>query len=183
MCECRVCGTALTASIMLSTHSRLAMRLPLQAFLHTSPMPPAWLAPTTMTASWPANITTVWKTSVQITAFRPPWDTQADAFYWPKTAHRSSSLGHKHSGTYQSGVQRAHQSHGQHCPPQVKACHCTYKTPQSLSNYPVSIIHHPVINPAVCERWRDIVNTLTCIQSQGWSVQDHPHINDLQRER
>lgn len=63
-------------SNMPTTHSSPAMRLPLTAFLHTSAMPPAWLAPTTMTASWPANITTVWNTSVQITAFRPPWDRE-----------------------------------------------------------------------------------------------------------
>ena len=61
-------------SIITTSYSRPAMRLPLTAFLHTSPMPPAWLAPTTMTAVWPANITTVWNTSVQITAFRPPWN-------------------------------------------------------------------------------------------------------------
>lgn len=59
----------------LFTHSSPAMRLPLTAFFQTSDIPPAWLAPTTMTASWPANITTVWNTSVQITAFRPPWET------------------------------------------------------------------------------------------------------------
>lgn len=58
--------------VSVNTYSRPAMRLPFTAFLHTSVMPPAWLAPTTMTASWPANITTVWKTSVQMTAFSPP---------------------------------------------------------------------------------------------------------------
>jgi hypothetical protein len=37
-------GTVLSLirSTKEKTHSRLAMRLPLMAFLHTSPMPPAW---------------------------------------------------------------------------------------------------------------------------------------------
>lgn len=77
-----ICKMGYTYS-MLTTHSSPAMRLPLTAFLHTSAMPPACLAPTTMTASWPANITTVWNTSVQITAFRPPWYTgKEDSFIY-----------------------------------------------------------------------------------------------------
>lgn len=39
---------------------------------HTLAMPPMRCAPTTMTASCPANITSVWNTSVQMTAFSPP---------------------------------------------------------------------------------------------------------------
>lgn len=59
------------------THSRPEMRFPSQTFLQTSATPPVFCTPTTMTASCPANITTVWKTSVQMTAFKPPWDKKA----------------------------------------------------------------------------------------------------------
>lgn len=46
---------------------------PSVTFLQTSEMPPAFCTPTMTTASWPANITTVWNTSVQMTAFSPPY--------------------------------------------------------------------------------------------------------------
>lgn len=61
----------------LQTHSRPEMRFPSQTFLQTSATPSVFCTPTTMTASCPANITTVWKTSVQMTAFKPPWDKKA----------------------------------------------------------------------------------------------------------
>lgn len=70
----------MTCNSTQTTHSNLAMRLPLLAFLQTSAMPPAWLAPTTMTANWPANITTVWNTSVHITAFRPPCEPETQDY-------------------------------------------------------------------------------------------------------
>ena len=60
------------SSWLMMTYSRPEMRFPSQTFLHTSDTPPVFCTPTTMTASCPANITTVWKTSVQMTAFKPP---------------------------------------------------------------------------------------------------------------
>lgn len=125
------------------THSRPEMRFPSQTFLQTSDIPPAWCTPTTTTASCPANITTVWKTSVQITAFRPPWErhtagSQHDRLHpnttvWseripsgarPVTSHLLK--GWKPWGwgvrtTHHCGVQGAHESGGQHRPPQFKA--------------------------------------------------------------
>lgn len=62
--------------LSVRTHSSPEMRFPSRTFLQTSDTPPVLCTPTTMTASCPANITTVWKTSVQMTAFRPPCQDQ-----------------------------------------------------------------------------------------------------------
>lgn len=68
------CGLqfVITPANLEGTYSRPEIRFPFWAFLHTSVMPPAWWVPTIITASCPANITMVWNTSVQITAFKPP---------------------------------------------------------------------------------------------------------------
>lgn len=81
-----ICGDYFP-SHKLGTHSRPEMRFPSQTFLQTSATPPVFCTPTTITASCPANITTVWKTSVQMTAFKPPCDEQAtktlkDSFFF-----------------------------------------------------------------------------------------------------
>ena len=43
-----------------------------EATSHTCPKPPTLADPTMITASCPRNMTSVWKTSVQMTAFSPP---------------------------------------------------------------------------------------------------------------
>jgi len=55
------------------TYSIPEMRPCWEATSHTCPKPPTLADPTMITASCPRNMTSVWKTSVQMTAFSPPY--------------------------------------------------------------------------------------------------------------
>lgn len=54
------------------TYSIPEMRLCWEVTFHTCPKPPTLAAPTMITTSCPRNMTSVWNTSVQMTAFSPP---------------------------------------------------------------------------------------------------------------
>lgn len=54
------------------TYSIPEMRPYWEVTFHTCPKPPTLAAPTMITTSCPRNMTSVWNTSVQMTAFSPP---------------------------------------------------------------------------------------------------------------
>lgn len=140
------------------------MRFPSHTFLHTSAGPPVFWTPTTMTASCPANITAVWKTSVQMTAFSPPCP-----------AHQTSSgHGRRHSGA----------APAPHSPWWCRACRpARWPAPPPTAGTPSLKDRQRGAETSERSAGNKRVRGRTCVQREGRRVHAHPHVDHLQTHR
>lgn len=144
------------------THSMPEILPSCSATRQTRAMPPTRHAPTTMTATCPASITSVWNTSVQMTAFSPPWGHSA-------RHHRVTAHGR---GT-------GHQSRDS--PAWCRACRpAPWSAPRSRGQIPSLEVAEGVngVRGSSLPAWPPRPHH-TCVEGQRGCVEHHSHVDNL----